>query len=147
LLNRRALDETLPKVVQQSQKSDVPSAVMMIDVDNFKPLNDTLGHAAGDDLLRSLGQLLRSTNDLAFRYGGDEFVILLPETPITFAKEMAQRLIALVDQMTKSMPVKNPPRLSIGAIAMAPNQPATDLLRQADRVLYAIKAARKRKVA
>lgn len=150
LLNRRALDETFPNVVERSQKADAPLAVMMIDVDNFKPLNDTLGHAVGDDLLRSLGQLFRSTireNDLAFRYGGDEFVILMPELPIAPAKEMAQRLIALVDQMTKSFPVKNPPRLSIGVIAMSPNQSAAQLLREADRLLYAIKAARKRKVA
>ena len=80
LLNRRALDEHLAKAMERCAAKGLAVSVLMIDVDNFKPLNDTLGHAAGDELLRSIGQLLRSTlrdGDTPFRCGGDEFVIVL----------------------------------------------------------------------
>ena len=80
LLNRRALDDHLSRVIEQNIAASMPVSVLMIDVDNFKPLNDTLGHAAGDELLRSIGQIFRSTlrdRDTAFRCGGDEFVIVL----------------------------------------------------------------------
>ena len=61
LLNRRTLNEHLAKAMERCDENGLPISVLMIDVDNFKPLNDTLGHAAGDELLRSIGQLLRST--------------------------------------------------------------------------------------
>ena len=79
LYNRRMLDEHLPGVIERRKTDRGSLSLLMIDVDNFKVLNDTLGHPAGDDLLRAIGQIIRSTireADLAFRYGGDEFVIL-----------------------------------------------------------------------
>ena len=80
LFNRRMLEEYLPQAVKRCKEARIGLCLLMIDVDHFKLLNDTLGHAAGDELLKTIGQLIRSTireKDLAFRCGGDEFVVQL----------------------------------------------------------------------
>jgi diguanylate cyclase (GGDEF)-like protein len=151
LLNRRSLEESLPELLARCRAATAPLTVMMGDVDHFKPLNDTLGHAAGDDLLRALGQLLRSAlrpTDLAFRYGGDEFALILPNTTPDEARAVADRLVRLVDGLTRPLPVAEPPRLSIGVLGLhdaPPDAAAAELLDAADRLLYAIKAERKGK--
>jgi two-component system cell cycle response regulator len=123
--------------------------VLMIDVDYFKQLNDTLGHAAGDDLLRAIGQIIRSAirgNDMAFRCGGDEFVVLMVDSNRTAGAGLAERLITLVDALTKTIRVAKPPRLSIGLSEFGEDLSctATELLEHADRALYEVKAKRKR---
>ena len=149
LYNRRMLDEHLPPLVERRRADGGPLSVLMADVDHFKMLNDTLGHAAGDELLRSIGQLIRSgirDGDLAFRFGGDEFVVLLDGCDAPAARKLADRLISLVDALTKPMRVPRPPRLSVGVGRLAdladPSPHA--LLRQADRALYEEKRSRKR---
>jgi diguanylate cyclase (GGDEF)-like protein len=149
LLNRRALNDHLAKVVQRCTSTGLPASVLMIDVDNFKPLNDTLGHAAGDHLLRSIGQLLRSTlreKDTGFRCGGDEFVIVLEGSDITSANALATRLTSLVDRLVATLKVPALPRLSIGTASLADvSTPSAEaLLAEADKRLYAIKGNRKR---
>jgi two-component system cell cycle response regulator len=108
-------------------------------------LNDTLGHAAGDALLRSIGQLLRSTvrgEDVAFRCGGDEFVILLPGCDAGAGRVMADRLVSLTDALGKTVPVPLPPRLSIGIASLSSlvEQSPESLMAEADKQLYAVKA-------
>jgi diguanylate cyclase (GGDEF)-like protein len=148
LLNRRVLDEALPVILQRCRAANLPLSLMMIDIDNFKPLNDTLGHAAGDDLLRSIGQLFRSTlvgAEAAYRYGGDEFVVVLPEVAPQDAKNRAQQLAKLVEALTSTLAVAKKPRLSIGLISLAdaPQADADTFLREADRLLYRLKASRR----
>ncbi len=149
LLNRRMLDVHLPKLVDQCRAEGAPLALMMMDVDDFKLLNDTLGHGAGDDFLRSFGQLVRSTlreSDAAFRYGGDEFVIVLPHANLAQAQHLASRLASLVEGLTRTLRVDRPPRLSIGSLELASlplQSPATALIHHADRLLYKIKQSRK----
>jgi diguanylate cyclase (GGDEF)-like protein len=120
----------------------------MMDLDHFKTLNDTLGHAAGDELLRSIAQIIRSTirtTDHAFRWGGDEFAILCEATDATAARGLANRLTSLVDALAKTcrgVPV--PPGLSIGMTTLdkgADPNPRS-IIEAADRVLYEVKAAR-----
>jgi len=147
LCNRRHLDEALPQAIELSLATYTDLTVMMIDVDYFKMLNDTLGHAAGDDLLRQIAQLIRSTvreNDLAFRCGGDEFVIVLPQTNEDVAGQMATRLRSLVDSLGKTLKVTRPPRLSIGlgSLAKTGARTAHDLLVAADKALYDVKSTR-----
>ena len=153
LYNRRTLDEMLPQVFNQSRTNGGLLCLLMVDVDDFKLLNDTLGHAAGDMLLRDLGQLIRSSIrevDMGFRYGGDEFVIALPGCVRRDGETLCTRLISLTDGLTKPLRVPRPPRLSIGVIALDEVMPqlgddpsATGLLRLADEVLYNNKVARK----
>ena len=148
LLNRRAMDEHLAKTLETCAAASVPVSVLMIDVDNFKPLNDTLGHAAGDELLRSIGQLLRSTlrgSDAAFRCGGDEFVLILQGADSQAAQVVAEHLTLLVDGLVKTLKVPALPRLSIGGacITELAEPSAPSLLEEADKRLYSVKKQRK----
>jgi diguanylate cyclase (GGDEF)-like protein len=151
LYNRRMLDDLLRGAMDCARQDREPLTVMMIDVDDFKLLNDTLGHAAGDEFLRSLGQLIRSTlrdRDMAFRYGGDEFVVLLPHCTPTQAAQVGDRLTSLVDALARPLRVARPPRLSIGTLSLEnlpPNATVQALIAEADRLLYDIKLARKAK--
>lgn len=148
--NRRSFDEEFPKILDACRIARQNLVLMMIDVDHFKTLNDTLGHAAGDDLLRSIGQVMRSTireSDSAYRYGGDEFVLLLPAADMTSARALADRLRYLVDGLTKHHRFLDPrPQLSIGIASLVEDAPKTpdpnQLLQIADQRLYAIKHAR-----
>lgn len=148
LYNRRMLDQFLPQLLEKCRTEAIDLCLMMIDVDHFKMLNDTLGHAAGDELLRDIGKLIRSSvrdQDAAFRYGGDEFVVLLPGASAEAARVMGERLESLVDGMARALRVEKRPRLSIGfAQASALEKPAAaELLAAADRMLYQTKSTRK----
>jgi diguanylate cyclase (GGDEF)-like protein len=150
LFNRRMLDQTLDDLIRRVTATHQPLCLLMIDVDDFKLLNDTLGHAAGDALIRSIGQLIRSSvreQDLAFRCGGDEFVIVMPEAGLSEGESLAKRVGGLVDALVKTLPLKRRPRLSIGISTLAglgPNAGAATLMADADKRLYAIKAGRKK---
>jgi len=151
LHNRRMLDACLEELVEKARIAAESVTVLMIDVDDFKLLNDTLGHGAGDEFLRSLGQLIRSTlreTDYAFRYGGDEFLLILPQTTKDHAEPLAERLMSLVDAMTRTYKVPRPPRLSIGMLDVASldlDVTTAAIIAEADRLLYTIKQARKAK--
>jgi diguanylate cyclase (GGDEF)-like protein len=146
LFNRRFLDTFLPRAVKRCQAAKTELCVLMMDVDHFKKLNDTLGHAAGDTLLKSIGQIIRSTargEDVAFRFGGDEFVVLMLGSGEKAGKALAERLTSLVDGLCKTYHVTPRPRLSVGMVALASlAEPTVDaLLVEADKRLYAVKAA------
>jgi diguanylate cyclase (GGDEF)-like protein len=147
--NRRMLDMSLPKLMDACRAQRTDLCVLMIDIDNFKKLNDSLGHGAGDQLLRDVGQLIRSTvrtTDMYFRLGGDEFVILMPGTDEQSANTLSDRLVALVDMYAKTLHVDPRPRLSIGLSRMLahPNATADELLKAADEMLYEVKSERKK---
>jgi diguanylate cyclase (GGDEF)-like protein len=149
LYNRRMFDQIFPQLLNKCRVEAADLCLIMIDVDDFKLLNDTLGHAAGDDLLRDLGQLIRSSlrdgQDMAFRYGGDEFAILLPGRSAEAGGALAARMTSLVDALVKPLKVQRKPRLSAGIAALAeldePTAPA--LLGVADKRLYETKSTRK----
>lgn len=148
LNNRRMLDQHLPEIIEQSRQGRSDLCLIMLDLDNFKCLNDTLGHRAGDDLLRTLGQIIRSSlreNDLAFRYGGDEFLIVLSGCDARAGRAMAQRLVALVDTLGKTLKTPRPLGLSAGVCTLneLSDPHLAELIETADRRLYAIKQARK----
>jgi diguanylate cyclase (GGDEF)-like protein len=148
LHNRRMLEQLLPQLVKKSLEEGSPLSLLMIDVDYFKDLNDTLGHAAGDEMLRAIGQLISSTireSDYGFRCGGDEFVIVLPSCDQAPAHHLSERLGSLVDGLTSTLKVARRPKLSVGIASLIEieSKTAEDLMRSADEMLYAIKAARK----
>jgi diguanylate cyclase (GGDEF)-like protein len=148
LFNRRFLDSFLPQAVARARATRSDLCLLMIDVDHFKTLNDTLGHAAGDELLKAIGQLVRSTirgEDVGFRCGGDEFVILLPGHDAKSGRALGDRLTSLVDALAKTIRVPTLPRLSVGVatLGMLPDAASPEqLLAEADRSLYTIKAQR-----
>jgi len=148
LLNRRLFDECIQQAMERAKSGSTNLSLLMIDVDNFKILNDTLGHQAGDDLLRSIGQLIRSAireTDLAFRYGGDEFAILIESGSPEDAQTLANRLIDLVDGLGKTYKLAKSPGLSVGAahVDELTDITPTALISTADKALYKNKAERK----
>ncbi len=95
LLNRRSLDEAIENEIVRHSRYGGVFSLAIIDLDSFKPFNDTYGHLAGDKLLRQVGRVIKGAvrgSDLAFRYGGDEFAILMPQTTLDAANHVAQRV-------------------------------------------------------
>jgi diguanylate cyclase (GGDEF)-like protein len=95
LYNRLALTQQLNQAVARAKRADEPISLLLIDVDHFKSFNDTYGHLAGDDALRRLAEIIRSTAreaDSAARYGGEEFVVVLPATAAEGAATVAERI-------------------------------------------------------
>jgi diguanylate cyclase (GGDEF)-like protein len=142
LPNRRALDEKLEEEIQRASRYHHPLAVMMIDLDDFKVVNDTLGHPMGDQVLKRVAVCLKQSVreiDFVARYGGDEFVLLLPETDLSTAQELARRLgqVMLACPMDLLEDVSIQIGLSFG-IAVFPSQgvTASALLAAADQALY-----------
>jgi diguanylate cyclase (GGDEF)-like protein len=145
LFNRRYLEETLAREVKRADRKKYSLGLIMIDIDHFKKINDTLGHAAGDAFLKEFGQLLKSQvrqYDIACRFGGEEFVLMLPEVPMDLAKERAENL----REKTKQLRVKyeehtlDPITISLG-VAVFPEHGATGeaVLKAADEALYKAK--------
>ncbi|MGH7179171.1 MAG: GGDEF domain-containing protein [Tepidisphaeraceae bacterium] len=146
LFNRRMLESYVPELIESCNTTKSELAVLMIDVDNFKMLNDSLGHAAGDELLRDIGSLIRSSirhEDAGFRVGGDEFVILMPQATPEAASALAKRLISLLDVHARMLRVASKPRLSIGVALLSEAGEANpqSLLQLADQRLYDVKRA------
>lgn len=146
LFNRRMLEQHLPGMIEAHRNDRRPLCLVMMDLDFFKVLNDVLGHAAGDEMLRTTAQLIRSTirdSDWAFRCGGDEFLAVLPDCPRESAEALAGRLVSLVDAAGRSLHVTPAPRLSAGIVMLdeVPGADAVTLLREADRRLYTVKSA------
>ncbi len=152
LANRRLFDEKIAGLVDAERRRGRDVSMVMMDVDHFKHVNDTLGHAAGDDLLRFTAELLRQClrgNDLAIRMGGDEFILVLPATSALDAAAVAQRTIRLFNQRTSLMRLTPRPSVSAGVASLAQTGAATavDLARCADEALYQAKRRGKNQVA
>jgi diguanylate cyclase (GGDEF)-like protein len=151
LHNRLSLMRALSREVERSQRHDHVFAVLMIDVDHFKRLNDAHGHLAGDQVLRGIAKLLEHAiraGDCAARYGGDEFVIVLPETDLETAMQVAERIRDRASAVTPTL-IDAPWEVSLSVgVSMYPDS-ATDpdtLLREADAALYEAKRAGRNRV-
>lgn len=145
VFNRRYLDETLEREIRRAQRTNRPLGLMMFDIDGFKQFNDTLGHEAGYEYLRELGVLLRERfrrGDVVCRYGGDEFVIVLPEGTLVGTLQRAQTLGQAVEglEVTYDGRPMGTATLSLG-VAAFPEHGSTGeaLLRSADAALYRAK--------
>ena len=141
LANRRRFERQLEREVNRTLRLEHPFSLMMIDIDNFKRLNDTFGHDMGDEAIRRIGKVLSEGTrgiDLAARIGGEEFAVLLVETELTRGLEVAERLrmairdlsIPPVDYLTASFGVAECPSSA---------QTSTDILKAADNLLYQAK--------
>lgn len=136
LKNRRALEQSLEREWSFARRYKLPLSILMMDLDHFKRVNDTLGHAAGDEAIRTLGEILRKgerANDCAARYGGEEFVVMLRNTSLQGALLLAERL-------RKETQAKIVTTVSIGVATLQESmkQPF-DLIRAADQALYKAK--------
>ena len=148
LANRRHLDIRLQHDWQQCMASQSALSVLMIDLDYFKRFNDTYGHPAGDGCLRQVAQVIQSAlqhpEDLATRYGGEEFVVLLPNTTLEGAKTVAGRIRCHLDVLAiphHASTVRSIVTASIGVVTTVPtlDMLPMDLLEEADQALYRAK--------
>lgn len=138
--NRRGLDEIFSRELARSAQTGRPLSLALIDIDNFKKLNDTFGHLTGDDALRHLVDVMVSKlkpTDIVARFGGEEFVILLPETPLDEAVEVIRRLQR---ELTKAYFMANKERMvltfSAGVTSCLPGEEEVDIIDRADRAMY-----------
>jgi diguanylate cyclase (GGDEF)-like protein len=140
LPNRRALDAAMAQALAGAVRSGEPFAVVMADVDRFKAINDTFGHSAGDAVLRAFARRLLDTlrpQDRAFRHGGEEFCVLLPDTDASAARELALRLHAgIVLPATETMHALT---ASFGVAVWRPGDDGDALFGRADRAMYRAK--------
>jgi diguanylate cyclase (GGDEF)-like protein len=145
--NRIALDSTLRREIELAKRHRSPLSLLLIDVDDFKNINDKLGHKTGDLVLKDLVKVLVEVNrqtDLSFRYGGEEFVVLLNETTIQGALVIAQRLRqAIEDNEIEFAGDQLGITVSIGATALKHSDNKDSFFRRADKALYQAKDAGK----
>ncbi|MGB9108791.1 MAG: GGDEF domain-containing protein [Telluria sp.] len=140
--NRRALDDVLKQQVTQRTASGRPFSILMIDIDFFKNINDEFGHMVGDDVLRAFAQGLRAflrANDVCARFGGEEFVVVLPDTPLVTALEIGERIRRGIAQAPLLDQPKVHATVSIGAATMEQDQTINDLFAAADAAVYLAK--------
>jgi diguanylate cyclase (GGDEF)-like protein len=141
LPNRRAFEKWLAIEILHSQRHGDPLSLLLLDLDHFKGLNDTFGHGAGDEALRAVAAVLRGNarhTDVASRYGGEEFVVLLRHTDRAGAQTLAERFRLGIEGLPA---VPRTLTASIGAATWAPGVSGAQLLAAADRALYRAKAA------
>lgn len=145
LFNKRYFNKHLALEVERARRYGHPLTLMIMDIDNFKHYNDTYGHPAGDRVLAALGRMLRESmriNDLACRYGGEEFVVILPETDgptgLMLANRLRQRFARMEFTPLEGVVIQK--TMSSGLAQFETDESAEGLLARADKNLYAAKA-------
>lgn len=152
LYNRRHFNDLLTQLFAESTRYHTDLTCMMLDLDNFKRVNDTLGHQTGDQMLRMTAdviQLCIRESDLAVRYGGDEFIVLLPQTTPDDARSSAERILERFrSALSREMPEACIASLSIGLASRREDRPteAMSLVQLADEALYLAKAGGKNRI-
>lgn len=156
LNNRRQFETRLKQEVSNSKRNNTPLCCMMLDVDYFKKVNDTYGHAAGDCVLKAVSEIIKSEireYDIACRYGGEEFFIILPQTNIKEASLVAQRLRKVIEE--SKMDIKEAGRedisylkvtVSVGVCAYEKTMSANEVAHKADKALYEAKETGRNRV-
>ena len=150
LLNHGAWKDHLELEFQRCRQGSAGAAIALIDIDHFKVINDTYGHVTGDIVLRQLSKVLRQNlraTDLAGRYGGDEFCVILPDMPLSYATEVMD---ALRDRFNALAYAQDPTLRASLSIGLAPYQPehadSTSWLNDADQALYEAKSSGRNRV-
>jgi diguanylate cyclase (GGDEF)-like protein/PAS domain S-box-containing protein len=139
LYNQRYFYEALPREIERSNRKNATFGLALFDIDHFKRYNDDFGHLRGDEILRGIGTIVLSTIrriDFGFRYGGDEFAILLPETTIENSLQIAERL-----RVNAETQFDGAVTLSIGIVEGGPHCEERDLIASADKAMYEAKRA------
>lgn len=147
LKNRMFFNQQFPLAWAHGQRSQTPLSILMIDLDYFKNINDTYGHLAGDECLKSVAELLKSKilrqTDTVCRYGGEEFVILLPETNETHATQIASQIRASIEALAcfhKEQKIAVTSSIGIASMTPQKEMDSESILKAADDALYQAKA-------
>ncbi len=142
--SRKLLEDKLQAEAARAKRYKRPFSVAIIDLDNFKTINDVLGHATGDDALRKLSECMKiqkRTSDTLARYGGDEFVILMPETKADDAFTLLERIRSDVHKIPIAETISMTISCGISQSLPESNETPSDIIRRADLALYEAKSA------
>lgn len=153
LLNRRYFQERISEEIERSRRHGLPLSLILLDLDDFKAINDSYGHMAGDEVLQTVARSIRNsvrTIDVAARYGGEEFTVILPQTAKSDATSLAERICVEAGQLEFPYMIQGRPislTVSLG-VATYPEDAENleDLIRNADAALYEAKAQGKNRV-
>jgi diguanylate cyclase len=145
LFNRRYLEGTLERELARCKRENAPLTMLLLDIDHFKLVNDTYGHQAGDEVLRVFARALLESaraEDIVCRYGGEEFLLVLPKMPLNIARGRATQLLELFRQTTVSFESSRIPVTTSIGIAAVPDHATSveNLIRCADQALYRAKS-------
>jgi diguanylate cyclase (GGDEF)-like protein len=149
LLNRYGLQRTLQREQAEARRYHRPLSCLLIDLDNFKTVNDTFGHAAGDSALQQVAGILSKAvrgSDMVFRYGGEEFLVLLPETNLEGAAALAEKIRLAADAQLFGEGHIFPLTLSAGVATLSESESGHDMIARADMALYHAKAQGRNRV-
>jgi diguanylate cyclase (GGDEF)-like protein len=145
LYNRRAFYELVNLEAARSKRSHSLYTIAYIDVDNFKQVNDALGHSGGDEVLKEIGAILKHNlrqSDMMARMGGDEFVALLPDTDPEHGKKAIQKLFTRLNEAMRHKQI--PVTFSIGVVTFTDMScPVDDMIKKADSLMYSVKTGPK----
>ncbi len=147
LLNRKQIDKRLEQEVNRSKRYQTPLCILMLDIDHFKKINDRFGHITGDAVLKDIAKTIKKTirqNDYCGRFGGEEFLIILPETGVETGYIAAERIRHAVAALTfhqKELQVT-----ISGGLAQLSEENTTHFIEQADQMLYASKSKGRNKI-
>ena len=148
LMNRRTFDEVLERELRRSERGQVPVALLLIDLDHFKAINDEHGHQMGDEVIRRVSQLLWINTrpmDAVARYGGEEFAMILTGMQLDQAESIAERLRTQIEAMA-GLPESIRVTASIGIAEREAGDTVTSLLKRSDDALYLSKRAGRNRV-
>jgi diguanylate cyclase len=140
--NRKFVFAKLEELRRKADQNDQPLCLAVLDIDHFKDVNDTVGHLGGDAVLRSFSQLCSGAvrdDDVFGRYGGEEFLLILPATSLLSAQDTCERIRALVERHHWRMPGHNPVTVSIGVTRYAAPESALEFFSRTDAAMYAAK--------
>ncbi|MCH8530559.1 MAG: GGDEF domain-containing protein [Saccharospirillum sp.] len=149
LSNRSAMALTLSREIDRCKRHHQDLSILMIDIDQFKVLNDRYGHLVGDDVLRQVSQILNDEIrgcDACFRFGGEEFLVMLTDSNLPLARLVSERLRRSIAEHTRSPNPNQPVTVSIGVAHYENEADWPDLVERADRALYDAKAAGRNRV-
>jgi diguanylate cyclase (GGDEF)-like protein len=153
IYNRRYLDHRLTEEVDRAKRYGLPLSVLMLDLDHFKDVNDHFGHLVGDKVLAGIGEVLKVNtrrSDIAARYGGEELVMVLPNTGSEDALQMAERLRAVLERARYAAgdaeQFSCTVSIGVASFGRETNPVATDLLRQADTAMYRAKSTGRNRI-
>jgi diguanylate cyclase (GGDEF)-like protein len=146
--NRRRLEQALEIEMERAGRTGDRLCALMVDLDYFKRVNDNYGHAAGDKVLKYIGALLRKMTrptDVVSRFGGEEFVVLMPHTTLDYALAAAERIRSAIESQTIE-PLPEPITASFGVVELQSEENEDMLLQRVDKALYAAKEAGRNRV-
>lgn len=151
LFNSRQFYRHIRQEIERSNRYFRPLSLILMDIDNFKSLNDTYGHLCGDEILAGMGKIIKSAirkQDIAFRYAGDEFTIILPETGIEKAIAVAERVRRAVENETQVFSISGHLKVtvSIGVVEYLTDEEIKTFVHRADSAMYASKRKGRNKI-